>query len=75
MNTEALLQEMIAHQQAKLLACGQQIVPNLTADDMLQPNDFVALEHHPAFRYEEGLLAGLLAAQMALRAEKCRFTG
>lgn len=72
MNTEKLLQEMIAHQQSKLLACGQQIIPNLTADDMLQPNDFIALENHPAFRYEEGHLAGLLAAQMAIRAESFR---
>ncbi|NNM44043.1 MAG: hypothetical protein HKM07_06835 [Chlamydiae bacterium] len=41
------------------------ILPNLTADDLLQPNDFPALDNHPYFRYEEGVLEGLRTARMA----------
>jgi hypothetical protein len=63
-----LLEEMAEEQRKKLLAYGRRIIPTLTGDDILQPNDFPELEHHPEFRYEEGLLAGLQAAQMAIRA-------
>lgn len=66
---EQLLAELITYQQAKLLAAARQIIPDATADDILQPNDFPELENHPNFRYEEGLLHGLLAFQTALRAE------
>lgn len=67
---ENLIQELITLQNRKLLQCGQQVVPNLTHDDLLQPNDFLKLENHPLFRYEEGLLAGIQSVQMALRALK-----
>ncbi len=66
--TDQLLQELIDAQQKTLLQCARRIVPNVTSDDILQPNDFPALENHPYFRYEEGILAGLQSAQIALRA-------
>lgn len=65
---ESLIQEMVEQQKAKLLSCARRIVPNATSDDVLQPNDFPVLEHHPHFRYEEGILDGLQAAQAALLA-------
>lgn len=65
---DLLLDQMIQDQQKNLLQCAQRIVPYATSDDILQPNDFPALENHPYFRYEEGLLAGLQSAQMAIRA-------
>jgi hypothetical protein len=65
---ERVLEESIEMQQKALLKCGRRVVPNLTPDDILQPNDFVELENNPHFRYEEGLLHGLQSAQMALRA-------
>jgi hypothetical protein len=64
-----LLKEMIQQQQALLLRCALRIVPTVTADDLMQPNDFPELENHPVFRYEEGLLAGLQSALMALKVE------
>lgn len=67
---ENLLHELIEFQQKKLLQCGQQIVPTITQDDLLQPNDFLILENHPIFRYEEGVLAGFQTTQMALQALK-----
>jgi hypothetical protein len=65
----ALLDSMIEQQRAKVLAAARRIVPHLTQDDLLNPHDFPALEHAPEFHYEDGILAGLLAAQMALRAQ------
>lgn len=67
----ALLEELALLQKKKVLACAERIVPNITSDDLLQPNDFPVLENHPHFRYEEGILEGIRSAQMALRAESC----
>jgi len=40
----------------------------VTEEDLLQPNDFPELELHPHFRYEEGILDGLMVARTALLA-------
>lgn len=66
---DSLLDGMIRDQQKALLKCARRIVPTVTTDDILQPNDFPELENHPYFRFEEGLLSGLQSAQMAMRAE------
>ena len=58
------IQDLIAHQEKKLLALAREIIPHLTSDDIMQPNDFPELENHPIFRYEEGILAGLRTAQI-----------
>lgn len=71
---ESLLNELIEGQKKSLLTLGRRIVPTLTMEDMLQPNDYPVLEHHPEFRYEEGILAGLQMAQTAIRAETTKKT-
>lgn len=63
-----LLAEIIEGQQKKVRNCAHKILPHLTEDDLLQPNDFPELENHPHFRYEEGMLAGVYTVQMALQA-------
>jgi len=65
---ETLLDELIEENKEKLLALGRRIIPTLTSEDMLQPNDYPELDNHPSFRYEEGILAGLQSAQIALKA-------
>lgn len=65
---ESTIQEIIADQQQKTLKYGRRIVPTLTPEDMLQPNDYPELENHPEFRYNEGLVAGMQTVQMALQA-------
>ena len=69
---ESLVAEMIEMQKKKLLATGTRLIPNLTWDDLLQPNDFPLLETHAEFRYEEGILAGLLSVQSAMQALKVK---
>ncbi len=65
---KGLLRELIVGQQKKLLKMGRQIVPRLTEEDVLQPNDYPELECSPLFRYEEGVLEGLQTTEMALLA-------
>ncbi len=65
---EATMEELIQGQKERLLRLGRTLVPTLTSEDMLQPNDYPILDNDPTFRYEEGILAGMQATQMALRA-------
>ncbi len=61
------LDELLQFQKAAQLKCGRRIIPYLTADDVLQPNDFLELEFNPHFRYEEGIVAGIQMAKTALQ--------
>jgi len=72
MSNESLtmIEEMVETQHKALLKLGRRIVPTLTSEDVLQPNDYPQLEHHPEFRYEEGVLAGMMSVEMAMRARK-----
>ena len=63
-----LLNELVTYQEKKLLKFGEKIIPHITSDDILQPNDYPELENHPYFRYEEGFLKGLQAARAAILA-------
>lgn len=65
---EELFDELIGQQEEKVFKLAQKIIPHITRDDILQPNDFPALENHPYFRYEEGVLEGLRTARMAFLA-------
>jgi hypothetical protein len=69
---EDLIEQMLAGQKNELLKMGRRIIPHLTPEDVLQPNDYQELEYHPHFRYEEGVLAGVQMVQIALRALKHR---
>lgn len=66
---QKLFDELISMQQKKVLSCARRIIPHLTTDDVLQPNDFPELELNPHFRYEEGVLEGLMTARMAYLTE------
>ena len=65
---KALLKELVLGQEKRLFKMGRDIVPKLTSEDILQPNDYPELENNPLFRYEEGVLEGLKTAEMALLA-------
>lgn len=62
---KTVFEELIGLQRAKLLKIAEEMIPHITTDDLLQPNDFPELENSPYFRYEEGVLEGLLTAQTA----------
>jgi hypothetical protein len=65
-----MFDELITLQRKKVLNCALRILPRLTEDDILQPNDFPELEMNPHFRYEEGVLEGLMTARMAYLAHE-----
>jgi len=69
---EALLDQMIAQQRAKVLQLAREALPHLSPEDVMNPFDFPELKAHPTFDYEDGILAGLISAQIALRAERRR---
>ena len=65
-----MFDELIALQRKKVFNCALRILPHLTEDDILQPNDFPQLEMNPHFRYEEGVLEGLMTARTAYLAHE-----
>ncbi len=71
---ESLLDEMIDQQNQKVRKIAHQFLPHLTSEDLLNPHDFPELQADPIFNYEEGLAAGLMSAQMALRARIFRYS-
>jgi hypothetical protein len=66
---EALYDKMIEQQRAKVLRLAREVVPHISSEDVLNPHDYPELKAHPTFEFEDGLLSGLVAAQIALRAE------
>jgi hypothetical protein len=65
---EREIASLIALQKKKLMNFANQLLPHITEEDILQPNDFPILENHPYFRHEEGVLEGLQTALAAVRA-------
>lgn len=66
---EELFGKMVDQQRAKVLRLAREAVPYISPEDVLNPHDFPELKSHPTFEFEDGLLAGLVAAQIAFRAE------
>ena len=66
-STEVLLQELIEHQQTKVLKVAREIVPDATPEDIRNPQDFPDLVSDTLFNYEDGILTGYLTLQTALR--------
>ena len=66
-STELLLQELIEHQQTKVLKVAREIVPDATPEDIRNPQDFPDLVADTLFNYEDGILTGYLTLQTALR--------
>ncbi|MBM3197667.1 MAG: hypothetical protein FJZ58_00230 [Chlamydiae bacterium] len=67
-----MLDELVLEQKKRISRFAEEIIPNITEDDLLQPNDFPLLEINPLFRYEEGVLEGLLTARMAFLASESK---
>ena len=66
-STEELIQELIEHQQDKVLKVAREIVPDATPEDIRNPQDFPDLVADTLFNYEDGILTGYLTLQTALR--------
>jgi hypothetical protein len=71
---DRLLSQLIVQQRAKVLRLARTLNPSLTFEDILNPQTFPELANSSVFNYEDGILAGLISAQMALRAESRRIS-
>ncbi|OGQ33878.1 MAG: hypothetical protein A3F16_06455 [Deltaproteobacteria bacterium RIFCSPHIGHO2_12_FULL_43_9] len=66
-DTDLILGGLIQHQREKVLKIAQRISPGVTLEDIRNPQDLPKLYADPDFNFEDGILSGLLTAQMALR--------
>ena len=66
---DQLLAEMIGQQRTRAARIAQRIQPNLSEDDLRDPHSFPQVNSRPEFAYEDGLLAGLISAQVAVLRE------
>jgi len=64
---DAAFDEIVMHQQCKVLDVARQILPYVTFEDISNPQDYPQLIADGTFNYEEGMLAGLMAARVALK--------
>ena len=62
-----MLEEMVEHQQVKVLKVARGIIPDPTPEDIRNPQDFPELSSDSLFNYEDGILTGYLSLQIALR--------
>ncbi|OGN62577.1 MAG: hypothetical protein A3F09_01220 [Chlamydiae bacterium RIFCSPHIGHO2_12_FULL_49_11] len=67
---EILFEELVLNQKKKMLDLAGKLVGQITEEDLLQPFDYPELETSPHFRYEEGILEGILTVRAALFARK-----
>ncbi len=65
---EQIFDELAVLQRKKVYQAALRINPRLTEDDITQPHDYPELATNAEWNYEDGVLAGYLAAQMAVRA-------
>ena len=66
-SAEQLIQELIKHQRSKVLKVAREIIPDLTPEDIRNPQDFPELVADTIFNYEDGILTGYLTFQTAFR--------
>ncbi len=66
---DQLLQQMIDQQRHRTTRIAQRIQPDLSEDDLRDPHSFPQVNSRPEFAYEDGILAGLISAQVALLRE------
>ena len=65
---ESLLSGMHQQQALRAQKVAQRLRPELTAEDILNPDNFAQIISDPDFMYEDGQAAGILAAKIAVRA-------
>jgi len=65
---DRLLTTRVDSQRRKVFEIAHRLDPKLTWDDVVNPEDHRVLRESEAFNYEDGILTGVLAAQLIVRA-------
>lgn len=68
------IERRVEGQRRKVFAVAHRLDPKLTWDDIANPDDHRVLKESEPFNYEDGILAGLLSAQIIVR-ERLRALG
>ena len=63
-----VMDELVVHQRRKVLELARRIHPGLTDEDVRNVHDYPDVYGDPIFQFEDGQLAGFIAAQIALKA-------
>ena len=64
---EAVLARLIDQQREKMQDVALDILPHLPPEQVQNPHDYPEVAEDAVFNYEDGMLAGLMSARMALR--------
>lgn len=64
-----LLDEMVEQQRHRMWVIANRIQPGLSEDDLRDPHSFPQVNTRPEFTFEDGQLAGLISAQVAVQRE------
>lgn len=62
-----VLEELLRYQKKKVVELAQRIHPGLTEEDVRNIHDFPDVYQDPIFQFEDGQLAGFVAAQIAMK--------
>ncbi len=63
-----IMEGLIEYQKRKVLELAQRIHPGLTEEDVRNIHDYPDVYADPIFQFEDGQLAGFVAARIALKA-------
>jgi len=63
-----VMEGLVSYQKRKVLELAQRIHPGLTEEDVRNIHDYPDVYGDPIFQFEDGQLAGFVAAQIALKA-------
>ena len=66
---DRLMLELLVLQEKKVLDLANRIHPGLSSEDIRNPHDFPDLIADSGWNFEDGILSGMKAAHMALRAK------
>lgn len=61
------IEELITHQRKRVLEYAKRIRPGLTDEDLRNVHEFPEVYNDPGFQFEDGQLAGFVAAKIALK--------
>ncbi|MFM1848946.1 MAG: hypothetical protein RL417_2420 [Pseudomonadota bacterium] len=65
---ERELEQLFKQQRDRAGKLARRLVPDLTPEDILNPDDYPKLIADPEFMFEHGAASGIMSAKIALRA-------
>jgi len=64
-----ILDDLVERQREKVRECARRLHPGITDEQLRTVQDYPAICSDPGFQFEDGQLAGYIAARIALKAQ------